>query len=157
MSQQTDESWIHGNSLSVMPEYNPITRHPSGIVLDLYAGLYAELLASIPTPDPNKGWLVKSVMLRYRIWSPISEFGFGGHLEEIRINDADLYLWNTFLGTDTGPTIGYRDLRLELPEPKSFKYGLGVHIRPFYQWVPIIAPLLTYVNIASVGLGFVKH
>jgi hypothetical protein len=156
-TEETEERWTYGSSINLLwPE---IVR---SLNLDSSAGLYFRLhpfffnfvRAAIPAPDGTKGWQVKSVMLRYKISAPFTEFGFGGIIDSIKIMDGERRLWDSG-SVSYGLTIGFETLKLELSEPKSFNYGLGVYIGVGYYWVYGM-PLYSTFYFPSVGLEFVR-
>jgi len=54
-----------------------------------------------------------------------------------------------------GITRGYEDLRLNLPEAKTYNYGLAVGIVVLFDWFNGL-PLLTTFTTSSVGPRFVR-
>ena len=155
MSAQTEERWVHGNSIDInRPEFLWYFRTFQYFYFELFLGqIYTRLFASIPAPDPTKGWKVKSLMLRYSISAPFSEFGISGTISAIGVFDGERHLWSTTL--NRGLTNGFQILKVDLPEPTNYNYGLAVSINPKYEYI-YGAPWYTEFYISSVGIEFLR-
>jgi hypothetical protein len=125
-----------------------------GFSVGFYQGQGATVFAPIPAPESTKGWKVESIVIRYSIFAPFTEFGFGGRIWRVYVLDAERMLWSTG-NLSYGLTQGYEDLRLDLPEAKAYNYGLAVGIVVLSDWF-IGAPLLTTFSTSGVGLRFVR-
>jgi len=108
----------------------------------------------ISAPDSKKGWKVESIMIRYSIFAPFTEFGFGGRIRRVYVLDAERIL-SSIGNLNHGLTQGCEDPRLDLPEAKTYNYGLAVDIVVLFDWF-IGAPLQTTFTTSSVGLRFVR-
>jgi hypothetical protein len=156
MPVQTEERWVHGNSLNIdWPEYLLYFRTGNDFLFYLFLGTGTKLHASIPAPAPTKGWRIKSLMLRHRISVPYSEFGIGGKLWSIIIYDAEHYLDGAMLINNSITYGEYQMIKVDLPEPKSYNYGLEVRVLAYYDYI-YGAPWYTAYNIASVGVEFLR-
>ena len=47
------------------------------------------MFAPISAPDSKKGWKVESIMIRYSIFAPFTEFGFGGRIWRVYVLDSE--------------------------------------------------------------------
>ena len=50
------------------------------------------MFTPISAPDSKKGWKVESIMIRYSIFAPFTEFGFGGRIRRVYVLDAERIL-----------------------------------------------------------------
>jgi hypothetical protein len=125
-----------------------------GFSVGFYQGQGADVYAPISAPESKKGWKVESIMIRYSIFTPYTEFGLGGRIWRVYVLDAERIL-GSIGNLSYGQTQGYEDLRLDLPEAKTYNYGLAVDIVVLSDWF-IGAPLQTTFTTSSVGLRFVR-
>ena len=112
------------------------------------------MFTPISAPDSKKGWKVESIMIRYSIFAPFTEFGFGGRIWRVYVLDSERTL-SSIGNLSYGITRGYEDLRLNLPEAKTYNYGLAVGIVVLFDWFNGL-PLLTTFTTSSVGPRFVR-
>jgi len=82
-------------------------------------------------------------MIRYSMFAPFTEFGFGGRIWRVYVLDAERIL-SSIGNLNHGLTQGYEDLRLDLPEAKTYNYGLAVDIVVIFDCslAPPYKPLL---------------
>jgi hypothetical protein len=125
-----------------------------GFSVSFYQGQGATVFAPISAPDSKKGWKVESIMIRYSIFAPFTEFGFGGRIWRVYVLDSERTL-SSIGNLSYGITRGYEDLRLNLPEAKTYNYGLAVGIVVLFDWFNGL-PLLTTFTTSSVGPRFVR-
>jgi hypothetical protein len=157
MAQEREERWTHGSEVQIGTlSWSNITYYRSvfGFSVSFYQGQGATVFAPISAPDSKKGLKVESIMIRYSIFAPFTEFGFGGRIWHIYVLDAERIL-SAIGNLNYGQTKGYEDLRLDHPEAKTYNYGLAVGIMVLSDYF-IGASLLTTFTITSVGLRFVK-
>ena len=157
MALEREERWTNGTGVQMGPiDWPNITYYRSvfGFSVNFYQGQGAVVYAPISAPDSKKGWKVESVMIRYYIFAPFTEFGFGGRIWQVSVLDAERTLWS--IGNlSYGLTQDYVDLKLDLPEAKTYNYGLTVGIVVLFDWFSG-PPLLTTFTTSSVGLRFVR-
>jgi hypothetical protein len=125
-----------------------------GFSVSFYQGQGATVFTPISAPDSKKGWKVESIMIRYSIFAPFTEFGFGGRIWRVYVLDSERTL-SSIGNLSYGITRGYEDLRLNLPETKTYNYGLAVGIVVLFDWFNGL-PLLTTFTTSSVGPRFVR-
>jgi hypothetical protein len=125
-----------------------------GFSVSFYQGQGATVFTPISAPDSKKGWKVESIMIRYSIFAPFTEFGFGGRIWRVYVLDSERTL-SSIGNLSYGITRGYEDLRLNLPEAKTYNYGLAVGIVVLFDWFNGL-PLLTTFTTSSVGPRFVR-
>jgi len=73
-------------------------------------------------------------MIRYSMFAPFTEFGFGGRIWRVYVLDAERIL-SSIGNLNHGLTQGYEDLRLDVPEAKTYNYGLAVDIVVLFDWL----------------------
>jgi murein tripeptide amidase MpaA len=146
-----DERWTFGTSLNVenptVGQFKHTTLYTSII---LAPGQHNFVMTSVPSPNVVEGWKIKSVMLRYRITAG------AGVIDKIGIRDGNESI-HSFENLLIGVNNAWETLKLELPCPKSFKFGLDVSIHVFYD--PGFGgpqPPPTPFQFASIGLEFTK-
>ena len=132
----------------------PYYRSVFGFSVSFYQGQGATVFTPISAPDSKKGWKVESIMIRYSIFAPFTEFGFGGRIWRVYVLDSERTL-SSIGNLSYGITRGYEDLRLNLPETKTYNYGLAVGIVVLFDWFNGL-PLLTTFTTSSVGPRFVR-
>ena len=157
MVLEREERWTPGSGVQMGPiDWPNITYYRSafGFSVNFYQGQGAVAYAPVSTPDSKKGWKVESIMIRYSIFAPFTEFGFGGRIWRVYVLDAERMLWSTS-DLNYGLTQDYEDLRIDLPQAKTYNYGLAVGIVVLFDWFSG-PPLLTTFTTSSVGLGFVR-
>jgi hypothetical protein len=147
-----DERWTFGTSLNVekptVGEFKHSTLYTSIV---LTPGQDNFVMTSVPAPNVLEGWSIKSVMLRYRITGD-----GGGIIDKIGIRDGNESIYsfeNLLIGTNNA----WETLKLELPCPRPFRYGLDVSIHVFYDagfGGPTQHP--TPFQFVSIGLEFIK-
>ena len=157
MAQEREERWTHGSGVQIGAlDWPNITYYRSvfGFSIGFYQGQGATVFAPISAPDSKEGWKVESIMIRYSIFAPFTEFGFGGRIWCVYVLDAKRIL-SSIGNLNYGLTQGYEDLRLDLPEAKTYSYGLAVDIVVLFDWFSG-PPLQTTFTTSSVGLRFVR-
>ena len=97
--------------------------------------------------------MVKSVMLRYKILSELSEFGLTGRIFALALFDGERFAWDSN-PLNYGMTIGFETIRLELPIPLRFSFGLNLGVVFGHDEYP---PAWSHFYFASAGLGFVRQ
>ena len=155
MSEKT-ERWVHAGSFNlILPQVLTYSRESFGITFYLNSGGWASLSASVPAPSPTEGWRIKSLMLRYHVWTPFSEFGFTGKLGYIGVWDAERYIGGANM--DAGPTSNIKVFKQDLPETLNthYHYGLSVGINAGYFPLVWGAPY-TRFSIYSAGIEFLR-
>lgn len=150
-----------------MPE-NP----SEGIFISMGSGFYRAKIAidehnSLTTSFPSPGylasesesnnWTVKSLMLHYSIHrnSPGDEAANGG-IDIIGINDdTEVLHWFKIILKETN---AWKALDLQLPSSMKFRFGLSVsiHVGGSVGQSGNTSSPLTVINIASIGLRFIK-
>lgn len=147
-----DERWTFGTSLNVenpqVGEFKHTTLYTS---IKLAPGQHNFVMTSVPSPNVLERWRVKSVMLRYRITG-----NGAGVIDKIGIRDGNESI-HSFENLLIGTNNSWETLRLELPCPRAFRFGLDVSIHVFYDpgfGGPTQHP--TPFHFASIGLEFTK-
>jgi hypothetical protein len=155
MITDRDERWTFGHALNVEDPNTGIFERST-----LYSKITINLnpfsnwvLASIPTPNVTKGWRISSVMLRYTIPGQI---GFTGSIDKIIVRDGNEIVAE-FENLKIWANAGWETLTLNLPQSKTFKFGLGVGIHVILNLPDEVPVGPSEIRFASVGLGFVKE
>lgn len=147
-----DQRWTFGTSIEVENPTVGILKH-----LTLYSSIQLPasqpvmsnwILASVPTPNVTEGWRISAVMLRCRIAQ--------GLIDKIGIRDGNDAI-HGFEELTIGNTTNWETIRLELPCPRNFRFGLGVSIHvngPFDTGGPSSPP--GKFDFASIGIEFTR-
>jgi hypothetical protein len=115
------------------------------------------LICSVPAPNILEGWRVKAVMILYNI-RRLDTRGFG-MIDKIGIRDGNLDVAR-FEGLTIGPNSiepaeNWVERKLELPNPRGFRFGLGVTIHVTGPPLDTENPS-TKFSFTSIGLEFTK-
>ena len=97
--------------------------------------------------------MVESVMLRYKIVSALSEFGLTGRIFTLVLLDGERLAWISD-PLNYGMTTGFETIKLELPGPLTFRFGLNIGIEFGHDEYP---PAYSWFYFASAGLEFVRR
>lgn len=160
-TEQRQEVWNFSHSLS--PE-NPSVGLFSHTTLFYGIKLRGDqqnwLMTNVPSLNPREGWRIKSLMLRYRTRGIENNSFFGG-IDKIGIRDGNFTL-HEFAPLASRTNNTWETLKLELSDPKSFNFGLGVsiHVSGFVDASPFDPPEpppeVTSIEFVSIGLEFIK-
>lgn len=159
MSEERDERWTHGSSFHIFRNASDVYHYyvdGAGFSVrleNLRDPPNQAVYASIQTPNTTEGWMVKSVMLRYKIESALSEFGLTGRIFKLALLDGEQVAWISD-PLNYGMTTGFETIKLELLGPLTFRFGLNIEIDFGHDEYP---PAHSWFYFASAGLEFVRR